>query len=62
VACATQKEVRGSSARQRRRNTEASSPAGEDDALSFGLQRKAWPWLVSMVAGGGAASARRWRG
>jgi hypothetical protein len=62
VTCATQKEVRGGSARQHRRNTEASAPAGDDDGLSFGLRRKARSWLVSMVARGGAALARRRRG
>jgi hypothetical protein len=36
----TQKEVRGGSARQRRRNTEASSPVGEDDGLSFSFGGK----------------------
>jgi hypothetical protein len=58
MACATQKEVRGGSARQHRRNTEASSPAGDDDGLEVrGSEEGAW--LVSTAAWGGAASARR---
>jgi hypothetical protein len=62
VACATQKEVRGGSARQGRRNTKASSPVGEDDDLSFsfggrhnrGLFRR-WPGVVRLRRGGGVA-------
>jgi hypothetical protein len=34
----------------------------QNDGLSFELRRRAWPWLASTAAGGGAASAGRRRG